>query len=930
MDILPHIGEGKSKQLLINSSTDNESKKDLTVKRLKAEKGETTYLLQVNEWCLEEDAQLEKERDFYRAIALAQPDSLYVFDVDRQQLVFSQQSEDPNDPCKDVDLTTVNNEYYFSMIHPEDLQQLVENFQELGQSNERLTRKTEYRLKQLDGSYKWFRSTDTAIPHIERPGAKQIIGRAQDITEEYKLRQAFQDIEIQYRTLFEQAGDGLALHKLDGEIILANQKLADLLGTTVEEIVRKNIFFENPNAHTLRVTLKDEYAELLEKGHIETEVPFSRRDGTEFQAEIRSRIVMVGGEKAVQAVIRDITKEKKARESIRESEEKYRTIFEKSGDGIVLHDLAGNVLDANKVAYEQLGYTKEEFMTLNVSQMHPVNSQNREEFDANLKGLIETGELHMETQFLTKSGELLEGEVSAKTVKIGGRELVCGLFRNHTPEKKAEALIKSVFQGTSAFINVIDLHGKILYANRLVDGLSLDDYIGTSVFDWIPEDVAQLTKNYIEEMKIDPKPVSYEISMPDLSGEPIYYQCTMSPMLSRNMLTGVSIVSADITAQKKQNELQQKKAEIVGMGLDAAIMGSFEWDLNAEDGFHWDNRLHKIFGMDFTFFSGKAEDYVAMIHPDDKERAINEFAYAIKELDIYKGTYRIIRKNDLQVRWISFRSKYFRDQHGRAYMIRGVAWDVTKEKDLLKMEAKAAKLESQNEKLKQFNYFASHDLKSPLKTINHFVEILRNDYSNKLDTKGKAILHFLSDNVSGIQRLLEDLLTYSSLGNSSIPEMVNMNEVVLETKLMLLAEIKEKKAELILHQLPMLVGYRSELLIMFQNLISNALKFQKEHTAPIIEVGVDRFTDKWRFWVKDNGIGIPKEDQQEIFHIFKRSEPKTPYAGHGIGLANCQKIAILHEGDIWVESASGEGSTFYFTISDDIQPKKQESSMENE
>ncbi|RED92295.1 sensor histidine kinase [Marinoscillum furvescens] len=223
-------------------------------------------------------------------------------------------------------------------------------------------------------------------------------------------------------------------------------------------------------------------------------------------------------------------------------------------------------------------------------------------------------------------------------------------------------------------------------------------------------------------------------------------------------------------------------------------------------------------------------------------------------------------------------------------------------------------LEYKNRELEQFAYIAAHDLQEPLVTLMSFNDLLVADYEEQLDGNGKTYLGFMNQSVLRMRELVKGLLDYSKIGKNSQLTFVDGNELVNEVRNDLKAKLTSTGARLIIGQLPTVTAYRMELRLMFQNLILNAVKFTRPDEPPVVEISAEKVADVWRFAVKDNGLGIPKENQDRIFVIFQRLHSKSEFEGTGIGLAHCAKIAALHEGEIWVDSKQGEGSTFYFTI----------------
>lgn len=223
-------------------------------------------------------------------------------------------------------------------------------------------------------------------------------------------------------------------------------------------------------------------------------------------------------------------------------------------------------------------------------------------------------------------------------------------------------------------------------------------------------------------------------------------------------------------------------------------------------------------------------------------------------------------------------------------------------------------LQRSNEDLQQFAYVSSHDLQEPLRAIISFSQLLEDEYKDDIDKAGKEFLHFITDGAKKMNTLIKDLLAYSRITTHAKPPKWNNLETILENSLFNLSEsIKESGAIITHDKLPTLKVDKTQFLQLFQNFVSNAIKFRREET-PRIHIGVKKIDIGWLFSIEDNGIGIESQYFDRIYNIFYRLHTKEEYPGTGIGLPICKKIIHRYGGQIWVESKIGKGSTFYFTI----------------
>lgn len=220
-----------------------------------------------------------------------------------------------------------------------------------------------------------------------------------------------------------------------------------------------------------------------------------------------------------------------------------------------------------------------------------------------------------------------------------------------------------------------------------------------------------------------------------------------------------------------------------------------------------------------------------------------------------------------------------------------------------------------NAELEQFAYVASHDLQEPLRMVTSFLTQLEKKYKDRLDEKANQYIYFAVDGAKRMRRILLDLLEFSRVGRTEDKvEELNLNDVVKEVQVLFRRQIEEKGARLEVENLPVLLLPKSPAYQIFQNLISNALKYQKEGVSPVIGIKHSETETDWQFMVTDNGIGIDPEYFDRIFIIFQRLHRKEEFSGTGMGLTIAKKIVENLGGKIWVESAEGEGSTFYFTL----------------
>jgi PAS domain S-box-containing protein len=255
------------------------------------------------------------------------------------------------------------------------------------------------------------------------------------------------------------------------------------------------------------------------------------------------------------------------------------------------------------------------------------------------------------------------------------------------------------------------------------------------------------------------------------------------------------------------------------------------------------------------------------------------------------------------------------DANGVPYAVCGISTDITERKRTeQKLEQLTTDLKRSNQELEQFAYVASHDLQEPLRAITGFTQLLRQDYQNQLDESAQEYMSYIVDGATRMRQLIQDLLTYCRLGTDHqefLP--IDCNAVVRQAIANLEVAIADSNATVTHESLPTIKANKTQLIQLFQNLISNAVKFRHDE-PPQVHIYAQLRNQEWLFCVRDNGIGIESKYLTRIFDVFKRLHSRTEFSGTGIGLAICKKIIERHGGSIWAESQPGLGTTFYFKI----------------
>jgi PAS domain S-box-containing protein len=326
----------------------------------------------------------------------------------------------------------------------------------------------------------------------------------------------------------------------------------------------------------------------------------------------------------------------------------------------------------------------------------------------------------------------------------------------------------------------------------------------------------------------------------------------------------------------------------------------------------------------------KAQVKVLGLNSPDEAIGKSDFDFMEEEFarQAFDDEQRLLRNNEPMVdkvekvltksagaRWVTATKVPIVDKDGRVTGLVGMSRNIT-DRVMAEMALKerTEALERSNKELVEFAYIASHDLQEPLRMVSSFTQLLARRYTGKLDSTANEFIQFAVDGAKRMQRLLNDLLTYSRVTTKARPlEPTEANTVLQQALENLHMAIDEANASIRQDPLPRVMADETQFIQLFQNLLGNALKFRRDEPLHI-HVSARRDDGHWLFSIQDNGIGIPPESTERVFQIFQRAHSNGNYPGTGIGLAICKKIVERHGGRIWLESQVGSGTTFYFTL----------------
>ncbi len=391
----------------------------------------------------------------------------------------------------------------------------------------------------------------------------------------------------------------------------------------------------------------------------------------------------------------------------------------------------------------------------------------------------------------------------------------------------------------------------------------------------------------------------------------------VTPLRDKNgELRGFCKLVRDNTRRKEWEETLKRSEDRFRMAVDSARLGT--WDYDPKTGsLEWSDRAKELAGLPENS-TVTYETFLASLHPEDRPRVEQRIAEALsgKADGQYAIEYRTVGLVDKIMRWLYVRGKVYTDEQGLPTRFIGTVMDITDEKRA--EEERTALIDSlkgSNRELESFASTASHDLQEPLRMISMYLSLLERRFQGRLGEDEKEYMHSVVNASDRMKRLTTDLLSYSRLFGEKIDSgPVDLNSALEKALENLSLAIEESGARITRDRLPMIRGNGTQLVQLFQNLISNAIKYQTRKSLPEISISAMRQDQQWIIAVKDNGIGFDMEHSGKIFDVFQRLHSRTEYAGSGLGLSTCRKIVEHHQGRIWAESAPADGSTFYVAL----------------
>lgn len=601
--------------------------------------------------------------------------------------------------------------------------------------------------------------------------------------------------------------------------------------------------------------------------------------------------------------------------------ELLRRLAESNVIGIAVNDRAGHIHDANDAFLDMLGYTREDLARGYIRWDDLTPPEYAAQDWSSIAQIMQTGvALTWEKEYIRKDGArvpvmiggvaldgLEDRQVSIVTDLTKIKQTEAELKRRTTELENYKLIVNSVPIAIGAKEYSAKRHGAYFLLNpkaRAVTGigdreLGEDEEVNDAA--WLgPEAVERLRQQDLQILASGEPMISEERLIDARTGTTSWYLATKVPLLDpEGVPYALAVITQDVTAHR---QLAERQTALINAIPDVMFRLSSE-------GVYRDVKNSRS-----VWLLADPEQIIGTsiledpLPKDVQQRFMAAIRAAIHTNVVQKLEYDLESPQGVR----HYEARVVKSGHDEIVALVRDITDATRTRAAL--EEANERLRLANTELSEFASVVSHDLKEPLHTVRSFAELLARYYDGAFDEKGQKWLAFI---VSGAQRmndLIDNLLTYSRVGREGATEMVDtgmlLDEILEDSR----ASIEAAGAEIEVGPLPALMSNRTDLRQVFQNLVSNALKFRRPEVTPHIAISAKPAGRGWAFTVEDNGIGIDPEHHERIFQVFQRLHTREEYPGTGIGLALVKKIIERQGGEITVLSVVGEGTTFHFML----------------
>lgn len=627
--------------------------------------------------------------------------------------------------------------------------------------------------------------------------------------------------------------------------------------------------------------------------------------------------------------IQDVTVQVQKDRSIAETNSKLKAALEATGNGIVIveRNTLNILLNRNIRTLFKIPPTVSDNTTPDV--IRPYIFDKIENIDLLLELFDEINENpHV---IITETIYLNDGRILALTSlpQKSGEDVIGRVYslKDITDEHRAEQQLKfrerffrNILANSYDGIVIYDETGLIKYTSPAIKkilGFKPYEVIDDSLFEYIHDEDEGILKQFLEEFPKLPATEEGTKGMFRYRNKEGHYVIIESITINRlndptikGIISNFKDVTEEVNMKNTLMENEKRYRHIFENNQFGII------NINKDLKFQEVNKgVCDIFGYTKEEFLGLSMEDIT--HPEDIGKSLDHRTKLLSgEIDSFHFVKRYLRKDGSLIHGITtVNGVYGKDStyEGSTVTIADITEVIEKEE---KIEELVQQLQRSNHELSQFAYAASHDLQEPLRMVGNFVQLIEEEYGDKIDAQGRSYIQYAVNSVRRMSRLIDNLIDYAKVGDkNSAFKPLNIKNVLAAIEEEIAPLQKRRKVIIEKENLPEEVVYGDPLQLssVFHSLILNGIKFNKS-IPPIIKVACEEQEEFWKFTIQDNGIGIAPKNQEKVFEIFKKLHRKEVHDGTGVGLAMAKRIILYHGGTIGLSSELGKGSTFYFTI----------------
>ena len=741
-----------------------------------------------------------------------------------------------------------------------------------------------------------------------------------------KLRES----EEKYSNLFHHSNDAIFLHDLEGYIIDVNQKVLEQFGYSRSEILKLKV----PELHPISEleTSKKAFEEVSKKGVIRFDVSFKKKNGKIFLAEVSSSLFDVGGKKVIQGIIRDITVRVLTEKMLKESEEKYRQLFNKSPYPIALFDLEGNVLDCNSATSSLFStYTLKEYIGKNYREFWSYHEKNKPLialFNNIITEIIKTEQtLNFEFPIHRTIGGIIWCYATASKIKIGKKEFIQFILMDISAQKEtqqrlrvSEEKYRNLVENAQEGVWAVDGNDDTIFVNPKICemlGYTRDEIMGKSLHLFLDDSMIELINSYRERREKGLKD-TYELEFIKKDGTILSTSINAAPILNENGEFKGSFAFINDITNRKIAEQKLKESEERYRNLIESV--PFSIALIDQQGkiVYCNPAIEKLLGYSRDELVGYEFRNLPALHPKYIPMLLKRFQKVLKgeilpplEIELYKKDNSLI--------WIRYQSTLVK--LGNEVLLQTVINDITEQKkaDLL-IEEEFIKLKELDQIRKDLISRVSHELKTPLVSVCGAAELLLDSFIEEFKDDTKELIEMIDKGGKRLKYLVDNLVDITRIEYKKFElekDTNDINQLIRDCvrEMMYLIKKRELNLELDLTEEILLEIDRIRIEQVLLNLLSNAIK----NTPPTGKITVKSLKKNKcvEVSITDTGIGLTKEEMDKLFTRFGKIErygeglEYIDIQGSGLGLFISKEIVDLHGGNIRAESEGRhKGSNF--------------------